>query len=84
MENNLLDLIFSTNLTLAKAYANIPVISDHAIVVTDIGTKPYYQKPTLGSLIYGQKQIGDTLTPNIQDMGYNKSNRSEEQQTFCQ
>ena len=43
-ENNLLDLIFTTNPTLAKISTNIPGISDHAIVVTDIDTKPYYQK----------------------------------------
>jgi hypothetical protein len=42
-ENNLLDLIFTTNPTLAKTSTNIPGISDHAIVVTDIDTKPYYQ-----------------------------------------
>ena len=46
-ENNLLDLIFTTNPTLAKTSTNIPGISDHAIVVTDIDTKPYYQKNQL-------------------------------------
>ena len=43
-ENNLLDPIFTTTLTLAKTSTNIPGISDHAIIVTDIDTKPYYQK----------------------------------------
>ena len=46
-ENNLLDLIFTTNPILAKTSTNIPGISDHAIVVTDIDTKPYYQKANL-------------------------------------
>ena len=87
-ENNLLDLIFTTNPTLAKTSTNIPGISDHAIVVTDIDTKPYYQKEktTLGNLIYGQKQFGnpDTLTPNIQEMADSRSNRNDIWNTFKQ
>jgi endonuclease/exonuclease/phosphatase family metal-dependent hydrolase len=43
-ENNLIDPIFTTTLTLAKTSTNIPGISDHAIIVTDIDTKPYYQQ----------------------------------------
>ena len=41
------NLIFTTNPTLAKTSTNIPGISDYAIVVTDIDTKPYYQKANL-------------------------------------
>ena len=29
--------------TLTKSSTNIPGISDHAIIVTDMDTKPYYQ-----------------------------------------
>ena len=46
-EINLLDLIFTTNPTLATTSTNIPGISDRAIVVTDLDTKPYYQKNQL-------------------------------------
>ncbi|KAK3088908.1 hypothetical protein FSP39_025302 [Pinctada imbricata] len=41
---NLLDLIFTTNPSLVKTSSNIPGISVHAIIVTDVDAKPYYQK----------------------------------------
>ena len=34
-ENNLLDLVFTTNPTLVKTSENVPGISDHEMVVTD-------------------------------------------------
>ena len=43
-EKNLLDLVFTSNATLTKSSTNIPGILDHAIIVTDMDTKPYYQK----------------------------------------
>ena len=80
-ENNLLDLIFTTNPTLAKTSTNIPGISDHAIVVTDIETKPYYHKINpRKSYIWAKadwEQVNqdlDTLTPNIQEMADSRSN----------
>ena len=45
-ENNLLDLIFTMNPSLIKSSTNIPGISDHAIIITDMETKPHYQKTT--------------------------------------
>ena len=79
-ENNLLDLIFTTNPTLAKASINIPEISYHTIVVTDIDTKSYYQKNNpRKSYIWAKadwEQVNqdlDTLTPNIQEMANSRS-----------
>ena len=45
-ENNLLDLIFTMNPSLIKSSTNIPEISDHAIIIRDMQTKPHYQKTT--------------------------------------
>jgi hypothetical protein len=42
--DNLLDLIFTTNPFLVKTSTNIPGISDHTVIVTDVDNKPYYQK----------------------------------------
>ena len=41
-EENLLDLVFTTNPSLIKSTANAPGISDHAMVVTDADIKPQY------------------------------------------
>ena len=81
-ENNLFDLIFTTNPTLAKASTNIPEISYHIIVVTDIDTKSYYQKKNnpRKSYIWANadwEQVNqelDTLTPTIQEMADSRSN----------
>ena len=43
-KRNLLDLVFTSNATLTKSSTNIPGISDHAIIITDMDTKPNYQK----------------------------------------
>jgi len=43
-ENNILDLVFTTNTSLVKTSTNIPGISDHAIIITDTDIKPYYHK----------------------------------------
>ena len=43
-QNNLLDLVFTSNPTLVKSSTNIPGISDHDIVITDFDIKPRYQR----------------------------------------
>ena len=43
-EKKNLDLVFTSNSTLTKSSTNIPGISDHATIITDMNTKPYYQK----------------------------------------
>ena len=43
-ELNMLDLIFTANPSLLKASKSVPGISDHEMVVTDMDTKPHYQK----------------------------------------
>lgn len=45
-ENNILDLVFTTNPSLVKTSTNIPGISDHAIIITDTEIKPHYHKST--------------------------------------
>lgn len=41
-EQNLLDLVFTTNPSLIKSTSNAPGISDHAIVITDADIVPSY------------------------------------------
>jgi hypothetical protein len=57
-KRNLLDLVFTSNATLTKSSTNIPGISDHAIIITDMDTKPYYQKTSQEkATYYGEKKI---------------------------
>ena len=41
-EDNLLDLVFTTNSSLIKSTTNVPRISDHDMVITDSDIKPNY------------------------------------------
>ena len=41
-EDNLLDLVFTTNSSLIKSTTNAPGISDHDMVITDMDIKPNY------------------------------------------
>ncbi|CAG2212034.1 unnamed protein product [Mytilus edulis] len=43
-EDNLLDIVLTTNPSLVKTSKNTPGISDHEMIVTDCDTKPYYQR----------------------------------------
>lgn len=43
-EDNILDLVFTTNESLLKSSTSIPGISDHSIVVTDMDLLPHYVK----------------------------------------
>jgi hypothetical protein len=45
-KNNLLDLVFVSNPTLVKSSVNVPGISDHEIIITDIETKVHHQQTT--------------------------------------
>jgi hypothetical protein len=40
-ENNILDLVFTTNPTLFKSSANAPGLSDHDILITDFCVRPF-------------------------------------------
>ena len=42
--NNMLDLVFTNNHTLVKCSNSVPGISDHCMVVTDIGLVPQYKR----------------------------------------
>ncbi|CAC5403688.1 unnamed protein product [Mytilus coruscus] len=61
-ESNLLDLVFTTNLSLMKTSTNIPGISDHAIIITQLITdthiKPYYSKSIPRKVYTVQEQTG--------------------------
>ena len=43
-ENNMLDLVFTTNPTLVKSSISVPGLSDHEAIVTDIDIKPVYSR----------------------------------------
>jgi len=71
-EENLLDLVFTSNPSLTKASVNVPGISDHAMVVTDSELKPHYvqqkarkrytfKKSDWPSLKLAAKQISDNI-----------------------
>ena len=90
-ENNLLDLVFTTNPTLSKSSTNIPGISDHAIIVTDLDTKPYYQK-SIPRKIYKWAKADweqvykdlEPLTSTIQKMADDRTNINTMWNTFKQ
>ena len=42
-EGNLLDLVFVSNLTLVKSSTNLPGLSDHDIIITDMEARVYHQ-----------------------------------------
>ncbi|KAK3097942.1 hypothetical protein FSP39_014709 [Pinctada imbricata] len=50
--DNLLDLVFTANPSFIKSSVSVPGISDHAIVITDLETKPHYQKNSKQKNIY--------------------------------
>jgi endonuclease/exonuclease/phosphatase family metal-dependent hydrolase len=43
-ENNLLDIVLTTNAVLVKSSTNIPGLADHYIIITDAIIKPTYNK----------------------------------------
>ena len=67
-ENNLLDLIFTTNPSLIKSTANAPGISDHDIVVVDSDTKPFYAKQRPRKCFVFSRANWDQLKTDIKDI----------------
>ena len=61
-ENNLLDIVLTTNPSLVKTSSNAPGISDHEMVVTDCETKPYYQHTKPRKCYIYSKANGRTST----------------------
>jgi hypothetical protein len=58
-EDNLLDLVFVSNPTLVKSSINVPGISDHDIIITDMDTKIQYNKtPARKCYIYNKANWG--------------------------
>ena len=67
-ENNLLDLVFTTNPSLIKSTANAPGISDHDMVVVDFDTKLFYAKQKPRKCYTFSKANWDQLKANISEL----------------
>ena len=75
-QNNLSDLVFTTNPSLIKSTANAPGISDHDMVVVDSDTKPFYAKQRPQKCFTFSKANWDQLKANISEL-------SQEILRFC-
>ena len=64
-EENLLDLVFTTNPTLVESSSNAPGISDHDIVVVDSDIKPFYSKQKPRKCFLFSKTNSDKLKVKI-------------------
>ena len=64
-DNNLLDLIFTTNPSLVKASSSVPGISDHAMVVTDIDIIPNYVKQKPHKVYQYSKASWDVINTDL-------------------
>ena len=64
-ENNLLDLIFTTNPSLIKSTTNAPGISGHDMVIVDSDTKPHYTKQRPRKCFIFKKANWDQLKTSI-------------------
>ena len=67
-EENLLDLVLTTNPSLIKSTNNTPGISDHDIVVVDSDTKPYYAKQKPWKCFMFSKAKWDQLKANVKEI----------------
>ena len=70
-EDNLLDLVFTTNPSLVKPSSNAPGISDHDIVVVDSDTKPFYSKQKPRKCFLFSKVNWDELKVKISGISKN-------------
>ena len=57
-EENLLDIVLTTNATLIKSSTNIPGLADHDIIITDAIIKPTYNKNKPQTVTCTPKQTG--------------------------
>ncbi|CAG2240617.1 unnamed protein product [Mytilus edulis] len=64
-EGNLLDLVFVTNPTLVKSSNNVPGISDHDIIITDLETKVHHQKSLPRKCYIYKKAKWDQITTDL-------------------
>ena len=67
-EDNILDLVFTTNPSLIKSTSNTPGISDHDIVVVDSDTKPFYVKQKPRKSFVFSKANWEQLKINITEL----------------
>ena len=70
-EDNLLDLVFTTNPSLVKSSSNAPGISDHDLVVVDSDTKPFYSKQKPRKCFLFSKVNWDELKVKISGISKN-------------
>ncbi|XP_071178013.1 uncharacterized protein [Mytilus edulis] len=64
-EGNILDLVFVTNPTLVKSSNNVPGISDHDIIITDLETKVHHQKSLPRKCYIYKKAKWDQITTDL-------------------
>ena len=67
-EENILDLVFTTNPSLSKSSSSIPGISDHQAVVTDFDTKPQRIQQKWRRLYLYSKAKWDDLNAEIDEL----------------
>ena len=65
--NNQLDLVLTSNPSLVKSSTNIPGISDHAIIITDMDTKPHYQKTKATKRYIYSKANWDNINKDLEN-----------------
>ena len=69
-EDNLLDLVFTSNPSLVKSSVTAPGIFDHDIVITAMSTKPFYVKPTTKKYYQYSRVDWENLATNIDALSH--------------
>jgi hypothetical protein len=67
-DNNILDLVFTSNPSLVKTSTSIPGISDHAMVVTDIDILPHYIRQKRRKIYQFNKVNWDNINKDLQTL----------------
>ena len=70
-EGNLLDLVFVSNPTLVKSLTNVPGISDHDMIITDMETRVYHQKSKLRKCFIYNKADWTTVHKDLSNLNNN-------------
>lgn len=64
-ENNILDLVFTTNPTLIKSSISIPGISDHEAILTDVDIIPKLSKKKQRKIFKYSQATWDQITKDV-------------------
>ncbi|XP_062576944.1 uncharacterized protein LOC134238855 [Saccostrea cucullata] len=76
--DNLLDLVFTANPSVIKSSVSVPGISDHDIVITDLETKPHYQKTASRKIYIYSKANWENLKASLRNLANNISKLQSE------